>query len=274
MDIAALLTCYNRKEKTVNCLESLFKILPNCDVFLVDDASTDGTSETIEKLFPHVNIIQGTGDLYWSRGMYVAWSKALKHKYDFYLWLNDDISLYSYFFNELLKSYEYGQRNCIVAGTVEDSTHTSILYGGRGINNKKVIPDGSIQEIILMNGNVVLIPQKIVEDVGIIDPHYHHDLGDLDYCLRVRTKGYKAYTTSCPIAMGYPNKINRLRKSNTKLKQRFIFLYSPLGANPNIYFYFYKKHYGFGKALMFYLYIHIINFLPDNLVHYVYKIKK
>lgn len=120
-------------------------------------------------------------------------------------------------------------------------------------------------------GNVVLIPQNIAADVGIILPH-HHDLGELDYCLKVRKKGYKAYTTSCPTAMEYSNKINILRESDTKTKQRFIFVYSPLGANPNIYFY--KKHYGFGKALMFYLYIHIINFLPDNLVHYVYKIKK
>ena len=47
--IAVLLTCHNRKEKTVACLTELY----NCtipanyafEVFLVDDGSTDGTAQ-------------------------------------------------------------------------------------------------------------------------------------------------------------------------------------------------------------------------------------
>ena len=42
--IAAILTCHNRKEKTLACLHSLFSIISTIDVFLVDDGSTDGTS--------------------------------------------------------------------------------------------------------------------------------------------------------------------------------------------------------------------------------------
>ena len=41
MKIAAILTCYNRKEKTFQCLASLFEIIPTCKVYLVDDNSTD-----------------------------------------------------------------------------------------------------------------------------------------------------------------------------------------------------------------------------------------
>ena len=47
MKIAAILTCYNRKEKTFQCLASLFEIIPTCKVYLVDDNSTDGTSTLI-----------------------------------------------------------------------------------------------------------------------------------------------------------------------------------------------------------------------------------
>ena len=48
-NIAVLITCYNRKDKTLLCLESLFKqqglgIDFSLAVFLVDDGSTDGTA--------------------------------------------------------------------------------------------------------------------------------------------------------------------------------------------------------------------------------------
>ena len=66
MKIAALLTCFNRKDKTITCLNSVLNIIPTCHVYLVDDASTDGTSEAIKQNFPQVNIIQGNGNLFWS----------------------------------------------------------------------------------------------------------------------------------------------------------------------------------------------------------------
>ena len=80
--IAVLLTCHNRSEKTTACLHSLFQCyLPSdfvLDVFLVDDGSTDGTAELVTEKFPKVIIIHGDGNLFWNRGMHLAWSYASK----------------------------------------------------------------------------------------------------------------------------------------------------------------------------------------------------
>ena len=47
-------------------------------------------TEAVGKMFPQVHIIKGDGNLFWNRGMYMAWQAAIKEKdYDFYLWLND-----------------------------------------------------------------------------------------------------------------------------------------------------------------------------------------
>ncbi|NOZ83279.1 MAG: glycosyltransferase, partial [Epsilonproteobacteria bacterium] len=83
MVISILLTCHNRKNKTLRCLRSLKEqVNPNeeysCFVYLVDDGSTDGTTPAICQKFPDVNIIQGTGCLYWYGGMQLAWEHALK----------------------------------------------------------------------------------------------------------------------------------------------------------------------------------------------------
>ncbi|MCB0846867.1 MAG: glycosyltransferase, partial [Bacteroidetes bacterium] len=62
IQIAVAMTCHNRRPKTVNCLERLYAqegINENfsLDIFLVDDGSTDGTAQEVEKQFPQVNII-------------------------------------------------------------------------------------------------------------------------------------------------------------------------------------------------------------------------
>lgn len=78
MKIAVLLTCFNRKNKTLACLKSLFGIIPNCHVYLVDDKSTDGTSEAIKQNFPQVKIIKGDGNLFGAEECIQLGKKLLK----------------------------------------------------------------------------------------------------------------------------------------------------------------------------------------------------
>lgn len=270
MKIAALLTCFNRREKTIHCLRSLFNILPECNVYLVDDQSTDGTKETVNKEFPQVHIIMGTGNLFWSKGMYTAWKEAIKGNYDYYLWLNDDIELYPFFFKELMECQLLNNSHCIISGLIENFNKSKILYGGSDSHKRLIQPNKKIQEIKFMNGNVVLVPKSVVNKIGIIDPLYHHDLGDVDYGLRALKNGIKVYATRIPIASGDSNNFCRIRKWGVSLRERFRKLYSPLGSNPTINFYFRKKHFGIVKASMFITYVFVLNILPDKIVEKIW----
>ena len=91
VSIAAILTCHNRKKKTLTCLADLMNqdeiSKVDLHVYLVDDGSTDGTSDAVKQKFPQVNILQGDGTLYWNGGMRFAFSIAKKSDYDYYLWL-------------------------------------------------------------------------------------------------------------------------------------------------------------------------------------------
>lgn len=98
LSLAILMTCYNRRQKTLDCLEALRKqeLLPNLvvQVYLVDDGSTDGTGEAVKAAYPGIKVLQGNGNLFWNGGMRLAFSEAMKSDYDYYLWLNDDTLLY------------------------------------------------------------------------------------------------------------------------------------------------------------------------------------
>jgi GT2 family glycosyltransferase len=203
MKIAVLMTCHNRRLTTLSSLEALFAnrfpIGYTIDVILVDDASVDGTSAAVKQRFPSVHILEGDGDLYWCRGMHRAFEYALSVGYDFYIWLNDDTLLSSEALNCLLACEEtHGKRNsAIVVGSTVDPDSGALTYGGvvrksylRPITFQKIIPNSDAQHCDSMTGNIVLIPSKIANAVGNLDPRFEHAMGDTDYALRAKKQGF------------------------------------------------------------------------------------
>lgn len=263
--IAVLLTCFNRKEKTINCLNQLFKLKNDLNVYLVDDGSTDGTSEAILIDFPQVNLIKGSGNLFWNKGMRLAWEHAAKNDYEYYLWLNDDVVIYENCFDELFSCLELTENKAIISGIIETRDKKNTLYGGFDSNKKLIKPNGKLNPIRNMNGNVVIVPKEVYKVLGNLDIHYHHDLGDVDYGLRAQNKDIGVYTTRIAIASGDKNDICRVRQNNTTILKRFKKLYSPLGTNPRIIFYYRNKYFGFINAVFYFIFLHFINIIPDKL---------
>jgi GT2 family glycosyltransferase len=274
MNIAVLLTCFNRKLQTMQCLESLFFILPNCNVYLVDDGSTDSTNEAVKKRFPSVTVIDGDGSLFWNRGMRLAWSYAASQKdYDFYIWLNDDVLLYKHCIDELLTCSNKANNTAIITGIIESKDGNQILYGGTNLKKQLIQPNGHLQHVIGLNGNVVLVPKYVYKILGNLDQRFHHDLGDLDYGLRAAKQNISVFTTRVGVASGTVNRISRLRKNNATFIKRVLALYSPLGSNPNINFYFRKNHHGILHALLFYVFQHFLIVIPDKVNSWLFKNK-
>lgn len=204
MRIATLITCHNRKAKTLACLEALFQnTLPDghsLDVFLVDDGSTDGTEQAVRERYPKVNIIKGDGNLYWNGGMRVAFAAASEKDFDYYLWLNDDTLIYQDTISKLLSTAQSLDRQSvsIVVGTTHAYFGGSPTYGGlrrigTGFSHKAelVVPQTVAIECEQMNGNCVLVPRQIAKHVGNLDKFFIHNLGDIDYGMRAIAAGYK-----------------------------------------------------------------------------------
>ena len=193
--IAVLLTVFNRKEVTLQGLASLFSIEDEMsnfdfDVFMVDDGSTDGTSEAVHGAFPKVNIIKGNGTLYWSGGMRKAWNMAVcKNDYDYYIWFNDDAILNRNAFKLLFEPISKYGDNIIVCGAFCDN-QGNVSYGGRDDKEKLLTPGPRFKNIYLMNGNFTLIPHKVFKEVGNIANCFQHSYGDWDYGIRALKSGF------------------------------------------------------------------------------------
>lgn len=224
MKIAVLLTCHNRQLKTSNCLLSLGKALKkynDChngeniiclEIFLVDDGCTDGTAEGARLVVDYapLHVLKGDGNLYWAGGMRFCWREAMKRhpEWDYYLLLNDDTELMNNVFEELLYAeryavQQYGTEGVISGITCATDDTTKLTYGGDIIVNRflattrRLIPTGIPQMCDRTNANILLVPAKVVDKVGIFYEGYQHAIADSDYAQMVRKAGFPVLLTAC-----------------------------------------------------------------------------
>lgn len=267
ISIAVLLTVFNRKRKTIECLKHLHGLLPidgyQVDVYLTDDGCTDGTPEAIALQFPEVHIIQGDGNLYWNRGMYTAWQEAAKQNYDFYLWLNDDTYVYSNMLTSLLEASLIKEDKAIIVGATQSLDGKNITYGGRLKNGEIPIPNGKLVPICYFNGNIVLIPRYVYNKLGNLDYYFTHSKGDFDYGLRALKADVEMfqvgkYLGECDLH----ENIDKWCNPDVPLAQRWKMLYRPNGMPPNETFHLERRHYGVLMAMFHYITVHIRCIFP------------
>ena len=127
--VAVLMTCHNRRETTLRCLRRLeAQQLPEgwgIRTYLVDDGSSDGTSEAVRASHPDVVVLPGSGELYWTGGMVTADRAAMASRPDHLLWLNDDVELTDGAITMLIDSAHATRSEAIVVGTTHRSRYES-----------------------------------------------------------------------------------------------------------------------------------------------------
>jgi GT2 family glycosyltransferase len=270
MRIAVLMTCFNRVQKTMRCLEHLFKCEKpegiTFDVWLVDDGSPDETGFKVKEVYQEVNIIQGSGKLYWCGGMRLAWEIASKAKdYDGYFWLNDDTFLHPSALKTMLSDYaglcarENGE--VIIAGCVSDLTGSKITYSGHGAADQLVTADGVCHLLRMINGNCVFVSTDVFQRVGNFPSYFTHAFGDFDYSLRAAKQGIPSYLSSVIVGMCGTNPNPAWRLSQTPIWKRVKDLYSPKNS-PCVLFRFCLEHNGFFYAVKVFIQQHIKVLFP------------
>jgi len=208
-EVVALLACHNRKDRTTACLTSLFdQDVPGHEIeaILIDDGSSDGTADAVLALFDKVEVIRGSGSLFWARSMALAEQRAMRRSPDYLLWLNDDVVLYRYALRTLFEARNQSTDARIVVGSLVDPEVGCPTYGGvervdwHPMRYALVAPaDGTPRPCTTFNGNVVLVPRPVYRELGGIDGRFSHAYADFDYGLRARALGFDLIVTGTAV---------------------------------------------------------------------------
>lgn len=203
--VNVLLTTHDRVAVTDRFLRSLAaqETSATLRVFLVDSASPDGTAAFVRAQHPEVTVIDTSADVFWAQGMRLAFAAAQATPGDHVLWANDDTELEADAVERLLATHrrlagDHGHDRIIVCGAFHDGAGR-ITYGGvrrrhRARLGFEIQPvDDAPQAATTMNGNLVLVPRSVVDEVGNLSAAFRHGIADFDYGLRARRAGAEVW---------------------------------------------------------------------------------
>jgi GT2 family glycosyltransferase len=202
MPLHVLVACRNRRDLTVRAITTFAAaataVGANADFTVFDDGSTDGTAEALVALELPVVRIAGDGSAFWSRSMSEAEDHVL-HCYGddgYVVWLNDDVELDGDFLDVALAAAE-SHPSAVLVGAMRDPDTGQLTYSGfrsvgfHPLRGVQVEPNGTLQSVDTLNGNLVFVPTKIARALGGIDGSLSHFGADTDYGFRVREEGFE-----------------------------------------------------------------------------------
>jgi len=195
---------WNGKKDTLECLSSLKKIsYKNHKIVLVDNGSTDGSSEEIRKRFPKVKIIKNRKNLGFAEGSNIGIKSALRKKTDYVLLLNNDTVVEKNFLRNLVKISEKDYKRGIVCPKVYFYSTNKLQYAGLKFNFKtgKSILEGygekdrgqfgKEKEMDFCGGTCMLVRKSVFENIGLLNEKYFAYYEDNDFGFRARNAGYE-----------------------------------------------------------------------------------
>jgi GT2 family glycosyltransferase len=203
--VAALVLNYNGRDITLESIESLAAMsYPNLEIVHIDNGSSDGSSEAVAAAWPEVTQVRvevNQGVVY---GMNKGMRAALERGCDYLLLLNNDIEADPEMLTELMRVIESDSSIGCVGPKIYYHSDRNRLWSAGGYlqfresatreRGLKEIDRGQYdrdEEVPYINGCAMLVPRRVVEEIGLWDPLFHLAADDADWCMRMRRAGYR-----------------------------------------------------------------------------------
>ncbi|XWN36357.1 MAG: glycosyltransferase [Balneola sp.] len=262
-DISIVIVNYNVKEYIFNLIHSIEKAKGELDIeiFIVDNASTDGSRELIPSRFPEVNYIYNEENVGFGKANNQAIKKA---KGEYTLLINPDTIVSE---DTLIKMHEYMKVNSEVAaagckilnpdGTFAPESRRSVptirsaaskVLGLSSLFPKSKIfseyylgwlDEDELAYVPVLSGSFMFFRTKILKELDGFDERFFMYGEDIDLCYRAGKSGYKiGYFPGTSI-------IHYKGESTKKGDLKYVKLFNK--AN----YQFFQKHYTSRYSLLF-----------------------
>lgn len=223
--ICAVVVTYNRKELLCECIEALLaQTYKEFDILVVDNHSTDGTKEAVEKYAAVLNYTDTGNNLGGAGGFQYGIRQATNLKYD-YIWLMDDDCIASpealSKFIDMANDIEFGFLASKVLWT--DGSLCTMNIQRQGLTAKLSSFEESKVPVSMSTFVSLFIPTRVVAKVGLPIKEFVIWTDDLEYTRRI-SRQYPCYVvpesvvvhktkknTGANIALDSEDRIDRYR---------------------------------------------------------------
>lgn len=288
MDVSIIIVNYNTLELTRNCLKSVFEKTKGIDfeVYVVDNASTDGSCHMIENEFPQVKIIRNKDNVGFGKANNIAMRKS-EAKYVFLL--NSDTILLNnavkIFFDYMEK--EENKKVVVCGGTLYSTEKQPVpTYGhfpSMGLyifrfGLYKIFPKyyekhynlcvaKKIEEPIEVDyiiGADFFARKSVMDEMDYFDEKFFMYMEEVDLCKRIKKKyNIKAIPDAEIIHINCGSTENNIHRWEIQMKSLFIYLRN----------HYSKLYVSFVKAIHILKYLLAILINPKMIAKYSQYIK-
>ncbi len=217
IDLSIIIVSYNTKDFIRECLKSIKVTSKGFDyeIIVVDNVSSDGTSQMVKEEFPDVITIKSRENLGFSKANNLGVKKS---KGRYVLFLNPDTVVYKNALFNMVKFMdehkEAGAATCklvMPGGRLDDAAHRgfpnpwnsfsyfsglskvfpkSKLFGGYNLGWLDI---SKTHEIDACAGAFMMVRRQAGEKIGWWDEDYSFYGEDLEFCFRLKEEGWKIY---------------------------------------------------------------------------------
>lgn len=227
MDISVIIVNYNVRDFLSNALTSLYRSLEKfeSEIFVVDNASDDGSTELIRKNFPAVQLIANTSNV----GFAKANNQALAlSRGKYVLLINPDTLVQEDTVDILVRYFEQNDRAGMLGCKILNPDGSLQLPCRRsfptpwtaftktfGLSalfpqskvfaryNLTYLDPDQTYEVDAVSGSFMMIKREVIEKIGGLDEKFFMYGEDLDWCYRVQQSGWKVVYVSTTSIIHY-----------------------------------------------------------------------
>lgn len=223
VDVSIAIVSYNTCDLLRRCLETVAEsgTRRSCEIIVVDNASADDSPRMVSEDFPDVRLVANADNLGYSRAVNQALRGATGR---YVLILNPDIEVIPGSIDALAQHMDENPETGIAGGkllnpdgTLQYSCRTfyslsTLLHRrtviGKLFPNSRVVRDHlmldwdheSVREVDWMLGACLMVRNKAITDVGLMDERFFMYFEDVDWCYRMKQHGWRVvYVPDAPM---------------------------------------------------------------------------
>ncbi|NUZ05160.1 glycosyltransferase family 2 protein [Piscinibacter koreensis] len=200
--VAIIVLNWNGRADTLECLASLEQLdYVNRSLIVVDNASDDGSAESIRAAYPHVTVLETGANLGYAGGNNVGLRHACSQGFDYALILNNDTIVDPGLVNALLESQRERPDVAIWGAQIFYYSRPQTVWVARARWNDRTLwfdlPERNAKPLVspapldsdMVIGCCLFVSCANVRRLGELDDRFFLNFEETDWCYRARAAG-------------------------------------------------------------------------------------